>query len=58
MKKILIAVMCFISVQILAQTGEDFFARLPALPSAVCWVDTSSKGLFMKQLSHHKPRNG
>jgi len=51
MKKILIAVMCFISVQILAQTGEDFFARLPALPSAVCWVDTSSKGLFMKQLS-------
>ncbi len=50
MKKILIAVMCFLSVQIFSQTGEYFYSRLPDLPAAVCVVDTSFQGQFMRQL--------
>ena len=52
MKKILIAVMCFLSIQIYSQTGAYFYSRLPELPGAVCVVDTSFRGQFMRQLSH------
>lgn len=51
MKRILIAVMCFLSVQIYSQTGIYFYNRLPELPGPVCEVDTSFKGQFMRQLS-------
>lgn len=50
MNKIFAAALCLFSVQILAQTGEYFFTRLPALPGAVCEVDTTSKNEFMRQL--------
>ena len=52
MKKILIAVMCFLSVEIYSQTGIYFYNRLPELPGAVCEVDTSFKSQFMHQLSN------
>jgi len=51
MKKIFVAALYFLSVQALAQTGESFFAKLPNLPISVCFVDTSSRGFFNRQLS-------
>jgi hypothetical protein len=58
MKKILFAVMCFLSVQIYSQTGIYFYNRLPGLPGAVCVADTTSRGIFTRQLSNvSKPLN-
>jgi len=50
MKNIFIAALCFFSVQVLAQTGEYFFDKLPTLPGAVCEVDTASKNEYMRRL--------
>jgi len=38
-------------VQIYSQTGAYFYSRLPDLPGAVCVVDTSFRGQFMRQLA-------
>ncbi len=51
MKKIFVVALCLFSGQILAQTGEYFYSRLPNLPGAVCLVDTAQRGLFARQLS-------
>lgn len=51
MKKILIAVMCFLSVQIYSQTGAYFYHQLPDMPGVICLVDTSFRGQFKRQLS-------
>ena len=52
MKKILIVRMCFVSVEVYSQTGMYVYKRLLALPGAVCGVDTSFRGQFMRQLSN------
>lgn len=50
MKNIFVVALYLFSGQILAQTGEYFYSRLPNLPSAVCVVDTAQSGLFARQL--------
>jgi len=50
MKKIFIAVLYLVSGQILAQTGESFFAQLPPVPNSTCMVDTTAKRIYKDQV--------
>jgi type I site-specific restriction endonuclease len=50
MKKLFISLMFLFSLQIFAQTGAYFYYQLPEMPGAICVVDTSFQGQFMRQL--------